>query len=83
MNHVLKVECYVVLSYIIINITIIIIIIIVIIIVIIIIIIITIICIYNPKKQLFNSLRVLRKVSLVFIMINKLNQDQPLILIKQ
>ena len=80
MNHVLKVECYVVLSYIIINITIIIIIIIVIIIIIIII---TIICIYNPKKQLFNSLRVLRKVSLVFIMINKLNQDQPLILIKQ
>ena len=79
MNHVLKVECYVVLSYIIINITIIIIIIIVIIIIIII----TIICIYNPKKQLFNSLRVLRKVSLVFIMINKLNQDQPLILIKQ
>ena len=80
MNHVLKVECYVVLSYIIINITIIIIIIIVIIIIIIII---TIICIYNPKKQLFNSLRVLRKVSLVFIMINKLNQDQPLILIQQ
>ena len=78
MNHVLKVECYVVLSYIIINITIIIIIIIVIIIIII-----TIICIYNPKKQLFNSLRVLRKVSSVFIMINKLNQDQPLILIKQ
>ena len=33
----------------------------------------------KAKKQLFSSLKVLVKVSLVFIMINKLNADQALI----
>ena len=33
--------------------------------------------------QLFNSLKVLVKVSLVFIMINKMNADQALIQIRR
>ena len=39
--------------------------------------------IYISKKQLFNSLKVLVKVSLVFIIINELNTDQVLIQIKR
>ena len=37
----------------------------------------------KAKEQLFSSLKVLVKVSLVFIMINKLNADQALIQIKR
>ena len=37
----------------------------------------------KAKKQLFSSLKVLVKVSLVFIMINKLNADQALIQIRR
>ena len=37
----------------------------------------------QANKQLFNSLKVLVKVSLVFIIINKLNADQALIQIKR